>query len=99
MKSEFYFLSRYVPPKLWGRSGHLQTAVYGALKHSSLNRERDKRVEVHLSDGSTVTFDIFEPSMHHASNLDLTLVLVPGISNCAESNYIRTCIHHALGFG
>lgn len=89
----------YVAPKLWGRSGHMQTAIYGALKHSSLERHYDQRISLPLPDGSTITFDIFEPICSHQSGRDVTLVLTPGISNCAESNYIRTLVHHSMGFG
>ncbi|CAJ0592965.1 unnamed protein product [Cylicocyclus nassatus] len=85
----------YRPPGLWGRSGHVQTAAYGLLGHASLRRTFDRRAAVRLNDGTTVTFDIFEPTAKHESGLDLTLALTPGIANSSESNYIRTCVHYA----
>ncbi|VDL86963.1 unnamed protein product [Nippostrongylus brasiliensis] len=86
---------RYRPPSLWGRSGHVQTIIYGLLGHATLRRVFDRRAAVRLSDGSTVTFDVFEPINKHKSGLDLTLALTPGIANSSESNYIRTCVHYA----
>ncbi|WKX91923.1 hypothetical protein Q1695_010173 [Nippostrongylus brasiliensis] len=85
----------YRPPSLWGRSGHVQTIIYGLLGHATLRRVFDRRAAVRLSDGSTVTFDVFEPINKHKSGLDLTLALTPGIANSSESNYIRTCVHYA----
>ncbi|VDM77691.1 unnamed protein product [Strongylus vulgaris] len=86
---------RYRPPGLWGRSGHVQTVAYGLLGHASLRRTFDRRAVLRLSDGTTVTYDIFEPTIKHKSGLDLTLALTPGIANSSESNYIRTCVHYA----
>lgn len=85
----------YHPPSLWGRSGHIQTVTYGLLGHASLRRTFSRRSAVRLGDGSTVTFDVFEPINKHESGLDLTLALTPGIANSSESNYIRTCVHYA----
>ncbi|CAD6184232.1 unnamed protein product [Caenorhabditis auriculariae] len=85
----------YRPPLLWGRSGHIQTAAYGILGHVTLRRSADQRVSLGLSDGSTVTFDIYEPLKVHQSGHDVTLALTPGIANSSESNYIRTCVHYA----
>ncbi|EYC41142.1 hypothetical protein Y032_0580g247 [Ancylostoma ceylanicum] len=85
----------YRPPGLWGRSGHVQTAAYGLLGHASLRRTFDRRAAVRLADGTTVTFDVFEPINKHKSGFDLTLALTPGIANSSESNYIRTCVHYA----
>lgn len=85
----------YVPPLIWGRNGHIQTATYGLLGHVSLKRTYNKRHIVTLSDGSSVIFDVFEPVASHLSGRDYTLVLCPGIANSSESNYIRTCVHNA----
>ena len=53
---------RYIPPLLWGRNGHLQTVIHSTLSRHKTPREKgDSRHKVLLSDGSTVTFDVFEP--------------------------------------
>jgi len=90
---------RYDPPYVWGRNGHIQTAIYGALGHSTLKRCFDKRHQVKLEDGTTVTFDVFEPIAKHDSEGDFTLALCPGIANSSESNYIRTLVHYAQEHG
>lgn len=53
---------------IWGRNGHLQTAVYGILGHTSLKRSFNKRYFIKLeTDGkTTITFDIFEPINPHS---------------------------------
>nr|CAD2164714.1 unnamed protein product [Meloidogyne enterolobii] len=84
----------YIPPPIWGRNGHLQTMFYGILGHHSLKRAFDKRHFIVLKDGATATFDVFEPIFKESKkNVDITLVFCPGIANCSESNYIRTCVH------
>ncbi|KIH53540.1 hypothetical protein ANCDUO_16327 [Ancylostoma duodenale] len=41
------------------------TAAYGLLGHASLRRTFDRRAAVRLADGTTVTFDVFEPINKH----------------------------------
>ncbi|KAK0428800.1 hypothetical protein QR680_011010 [Steinernema hermaphroditum] len=89
----------YDPPLVWGRNGHFQTAVYGVLGHTSLKRTFDRRHVVRLEDGTSVTFDVFEPMVPHKSGHDYTLALTPGIANSSESNYIRTAVHYAQEAG
>ncbi|CAJ0930231.1 unnamed protein product, partial [Mesorhabditis belari] len=89
----------YRPPPLWGKSGHIQTAAYGVLGHANLRRTADRRVREILPDGSTVIFDVFEPTCAHPSGRDITFTLTPGIANSSESNYIRTLVHFAQEAG
>jgi abhydrolase domain-containing protein 2 len=86
---------KYNPPLIWGRNGHMQTAVYGILGHSTLKRTFDRRHAIKLEDGTTIIFDLFEPIETHPTGNDYTLVLCPGIANTSESNYIRTLVHSA----
>jgi len=90
---------RYNPPAIFGKNGHLQTAVYGVLGHSSLKRTFDKRHQATLTDKTVVTFDMFEPINPHPLGGDYTLALCPGICNSSESNYIRTLVHSAQEVG
>uniref|UniRef100_A0A7E4ZS13 AB hydrolase-1 domain-containing protein n=1 Tax=Panagrellus redivivus TaxID=6233 RepID=A0A7E4ZS13_PANRE len=90
---------KYDPPLLWGRNGHLQTATYGVLGHSTLKRTYDRRHAIKIEDGSTVLFDVFEPIEKHSSEGDFTLALCPGVANTSESNYIRTLVHYAQDHG
>lgn len=56
-------LIRYVPPPVWGTSGHMQTVVY-SLMTTRLgfqgNQLTSERKRVKLSDGTVITFDIFQ---------------------------------------
>lgn len=71
----------YRPPLLWGKNGHIQTAAYGVLGHKSLKRVFDERHEIRLPDGTTITFDVFEPAIEHPSQNDYTIAMCPGICN------------------
>lgn len=55
------FVYRYVPPFLWGKSGHIQTIVFGAIGRFLTPQQEGERHSIILSDGSTVYYDIFEP--------------------------------------
>lgn len=57
--------SRYIPPLLWGKSGHLQTALYGKLGRVSSPHPNGIRKYLPMQDGATATFDLFEPLGDH----------------------------------
>lgn len=57
--------SRYIPPLLWGKSGHLQTALYGKLGRVSAPHPSGVRKYLPMLDGATATFDLFEPIGDH----------------------------------
>lgn len=64
--AESYFVfSRYIPPLLWGKSGHLQTALYGKLGRVSSPHPSGVRKYLPMQDGATSTFDLFEPMGDH----------------------------------
>ena len=52
---------RYIPPFLWGKSGHMQTIVFGAIGRFLTPWENGVRHSIIVPDGSTVYYDIFEP--------------------------------------
>ncbi|KAI6204004.1 Abhydrolase domain-containing protein 2-A [Aphelenchoides besseyi] len=90
---------KYNPPTLYGRNGHIMTAIYGMLSHSSLSKYKcDKRHAVILEDGATITFDVFEPT-NERLNGDYTIALAPGICNWSSSNYIKTLVSYARRHG
>lgn len=59
------FLLRYVPPLLWGKSGHLQTALYGKMGRINTPTPRSVRKFLPMPDGATATFDLFEALREH----------------------------------
>ncbi|XP_067936020.1 abhydrolase domain-containing protein 2-like [Watersipora subatra] len=89
------FTRPYIPPLIWGRSGHLQTILHSTIKRFKTPQEKgDSRHAILLSDGSTVTFDVFLPFCFSQDTTkvlqDVTLVVCPGIGNSSESLGIRT---------
>ncbi|VDI35558.1 abhydrolase domain-containing protein 2 [Mytilus galloprovincialis] len=84
----------YIPTKVWGKSGHLQTIVYGKLGRIKSPFPKGKRYFIKLEDGATLTYDVFEPISPHLRG-DYTIVISPGIANSSETAYICTFVHYA----
>ncbi|KAK2191668.1 hypothetical protein NP493_48g04004 [Ridgeia piscesae] len=89
----------YKPPPLWGKSGHIQTILYGTMGRINSPFPSGVRHSIIMSDKATLTFDIFEPENPHPDGEDCTLLVCPGIANSSESMYIRTCVHYAQSQG
>ncbi|CAB3362916.1 Hypothetical predicted protein [Cloeon dipterum] len=91
----------YQPTRLWGFSGHVQTVVHSIIGRVRCPLPIGERCLVNLTDGSTLTYDVYEPL--EAKNIqpedDFTLAICPGIGNTSESVYIRTFVHHATHQG
>ncbi|XP_068460093.1 monoacylglycerol lipase ABHD2-like [Clinocottus analis] len=85
----------YIPPLLWGKSGHLQTALYGKMGRVNTPTLYGTRVFLPMPDGATATFDLFEARGDHSTGDDVTMVICPGIGNHSEQNYIRTFVDHS----
>ncbi|KAK7912466.1 hypothetical protein WMY93_012677 [Mugilogobius chulae] len=95
LKSCPQLTKEYIPPLLWGKSGHLQTALYGKLGRVSSPHPCGVRKYLPMQDGATATFDLFEPLGDHQTGEDITMVICPGIGNHSEKHYIRTFVDHA----
>ena len=67
---DVYFCS-YIPPLLWGKSGHIQTVVYGKKGRFRIRVPVGSRHSVVLDDGATLTYDMFEPKAEHESHRKL----------------------------
>lgn len=63
---------RYVPPLLWGKSGHLQTVLYGKMGRVNTPTPRGARKFLLMPDGATATFDLFEALGEHRSGGEAT---------------------------
>ena len=61
------FSFRYIPPLLWGKSGHLQTALYGKMGRVSTPTPCGVRKFLPMQDGATATFDLFEAIGDHST--------------------------------
>ncbi len=66
----------YVPPLLWGKNGHAQTILFSMIGRFSVPEISGKRQWLRVEDGSTVSYDIFEPSGE--SRVTHTILVCPG---------------------
>lgn len=95
LKSCPMLTKEYIPPLLWGKSGHLQTALYGKMGRVNTPTPRGVRKFLPMLDGATATFDLFEALGDHSTGDDITMVICPGIGNHSEKNYIRTFVDYS----
>lgn len=87
--SIYFVSSRYIPPLLWGKSGHLQTALYGKLGRVSSPHPKGIRKYLPMQDGATATFDLFEPLGDHrtrGNEFDQDTVCIVGCC-CSDRIY------------
>nr|XP_040018091.1 monoacylglycerol lipase ABHD2-like [Gasterosteus aculeatus aculeatus] len=89
----------YIPPLLWGKSGHIQTALYGKMGRVNSPTLHGFRKFLTMPDGATATFDLFEALGDHSTGDDVTMVICPGIGNHSEQNYIRTFVDYCQRHG
>ncbi|XP_034638800.1 monoacylglycerol lipase ABHD2 [Trachemys scripta elegans] len=95
LKSCPLLTKEYIPPMIWGKSGHIQTALYGKMGRVRSPHPYGLRKYLTMSDGATATFDLFEPLAEHCIREDVTMVICPGIANHSEKQYIRTFVDYA----
>lgn len=60
-----FFLFRYVPTRLWGFSGHVQTVLHSIVGRLNCPWPLGERVYLSLKDGSTLTYDLYQPLNEH----------------------------------
>ncbi|KAM3608866.1 uncharacterized protein V6R79_005880 [Siganus canaliculatus] len=95
LKSCPMLTTEYIPPLLWGKSGHIQTVLYGKMGRVNTPTPCGLRKFLPMHDGATATFDVFEALGDHSTGDDITMVICPGIGNHSEKNYIRTFVDHS----
>lgn len=88
----------YIPTRLWGFSGHIQTIIHSIVGRVKCPWPLGERVYLSLSDGSTLTYDLYQPLISPVED-DITVAICPGIGNSSESVYIRTFVHYAQYHG
>ncbi|VVC26759.1 Alpha/beta hydrolase fold-1,Alpha/Beta hydrolase fold,AB hydrolase 4 family [Cinara cedri] len=89
----------YVPTRLWGFSGHVQTILYSVFGRVRCPCPKGDRRFLMLEDGTTLTYDLFKPTYIEPGLEDITVVIVPGICNSSESDYIRTFVNYTQNQG
>lgn len=55
------FIFRYVPTRLWGFSGHVQTILHSVIGRVRCPWPIGGRIYLKLPDKSTLTYDLYEP--------------------------------------
>lgn len=85
----------YVPTRFWGFSGHIQTIIQGVISRLHCPLVNGHRVSLRLTDGATVTYDLYHAIESHPEPGDFTLAICPGIGNNSESVYIRRVVYNA----
>ncbi|KAJ7311096.1 hypothetical protein JRQ81_006695 [Phrynocephalus forsythii] len=95
LKSCPLLTKEYIPPLIWGKSGHIQTALYGKMGRVRSPHPYGLRKYLTMSDGATATFDLFEPLSENCIREDITMVICPGIANHSEKQYIRTFVDYS----
>uniref|UniRef100_A0A1S4GZA1 AB hydrolase-1 domain-containing protein n=2 Tax=gambiae species complex TaxID=44542 RepID=A0A1S4GZA1_ANOGA len=88
----------YIPTRLWGFSGHIQTIIHSIVGRVKCPWPLGERVYLALTDGSTLTYDLYQPLITTVED-DITVAICPGIGNSSESVYIRTFVHYAQCHG
>ncbi|CAH1114503.1 unnamed protein product [Psylliodes chrysocephalus] len=89
---------QYIPTRLWGFSGHVQTILHSIIGRVKCPWPIGERVFITVPDGSTVTFDIYQP-IDTSFQDDVSIAICPGICNTSESIYVRTFVHWAQYHG
>lgn len=85
----------YIPTRLWGFSGHVQTMLHSIVGRVRCPWPLGERCFLTQDDGATLTYDLYQPIEAHDTQGDYTLAVCPGICNSSESIYVRTFVHHA----
>lgn len=88
----------YIPTRLWGFSGHMQTILHSLIGRLHCRWPIGERVYLQLQDGTTLTYDVYQP-LDNSYEDDVTVAICPGIGNTSESVYIRTFVHWAQRHG
>lgn len=68
---------RYLPPLLWGKSGHLQTVLYAKMGRVNTPTPLGTRKFLPMQDGATATFDLFEALGEHSTGGEIQILLKP----------------------
>lgn len=58
------YIFRYVPTRLWGFSGHIQTILYSVFGRVRCPCPKGDRRFLMLEDGTTLTYDLFKPTFN-----------------------------------
>jgi len=97
------FKSAYKPTWFWGKSGHIQTCLFGVMQKphkAAADLSECKQYFVSLaSDGALVSFHVYEPLKPHQSGEEVTLLVCPGIFGSYNKSYVQSTVGAACSRG
>jgi hypothetical protein len=67
MYQQFSPRYRYIPTRIWGFSGHIQTVMHSLIGRKKCPWPIGERVSLLLDDGATLTYDVYQPLDAHSS--------------------------------
>lgn len=67
LNADHPFFFRYVPTRIWGFSGHIQTVMHSLIGRKKCPWPIGERVSLLLDDGATLTYDVYQPLAIHSS--------------------------------
>lgn len=91
---------KYIPVYIWGKCGHLQSAFFSVLgRFGNKDPAQKKRYELLDKDGALISYDMFFKSSLSEPKEDV-IVVVPGICNTGESDYVHSfsCFMNKFGY-
>jgi len=89
----------YIPTRFWGFSGHIQTIVQSVISRFHCPMVQGSRIFLKLTDGATVSYDLYQPLEPHPEGGNFTLAVCPGIGNNSESVYIKRIVFNGQKHG
>merc|ERR1712227_231349 len=69
----------YIPTRFWGYSGHLQTIIQGVISRLHCPLVNGHRVSLKLTDGATVTYDLYHAIEAHPNSAEGDFTLCHGV--------------------
>lgn len=84
----------YIPTHFWGKSGHVQSVLHTTIgRFGNIPETKSERHKLTAWDGSVISYDIFESEgdacIKTKADKQALVLIVPGICNHAENNYIK----------
>lgn len=94
----------YIPTRLWGKSGHVQSVLHTIIgRFGDTPKTVGKRYTLTAWDGSIISYDIFESdndsTIKTSSGKAALILIVPGICNTAENKYIKSFTQYMTSEG
>lgn len=85
---------RYIPTRLWGFSGHVQTIVHSVLGRFKCPWPLGERIHLTLPDNSLLTYDLYQPLGHKYEGKGANLYLKLESCRLLEQNYANLISHY-----